>query len=86
MALDPLLLEILACPEDKGPLYYLQDEDALYNPRLHRRYAIKDDIPIMLIDEAETVDDAEHQRIMDKVKSEKISPTFDPDKPARSAP
>ena len=59
MALDPLLLEILACPEDRGPLYYFEDEDALYNPRLHRRYAIRDGIPIMLIDEAETVDDAE---------------------------
>ena len=38
MALDPQLLEILACPEDKGPLLYFADEDALYNPRLHRRY------------------------------------------------
>ena len=52
MALDPLLLEILACPEDKGPLYYLEDEHALYNPRLKRRYRIDDDIPVMLIDEA----------------------------------
>jgi uncharacterized protein len=78
MALDPQLLEILACPEDKGPLYYLPDEDALYNPRLKRRYAIRDDIPIMLIDEAETVDDAEHQRIMNKVEAEGIAPTFDP--------
>ena len=56
MALDPLLLEILACPEDKGPLFYFEDEDSLYNPRLKRRYAMRDDIPIMLIDEAETVD------------------------------
>ena len=56
MALDPLLLEILACPEDKGPLLYFEDEDSLYNPRLKRRYAIRDDIPIMLIDEAETVE------------------------------
>ena len=63
MALDPKLLEILACPEDKGPLLYFADEDALYNPRLKRRYAIRDDIPIMLIDEAETVDDAEHERL-----------------------
>ena len=60
MALDPLLLEILACPEDRGPLYYFEDEDALYNPRLKRRYAIRDGIPVMLIDEAETVEDAEH--------------------------
>ncbi len=34
MALDPMLLEILACPDDKGPLLYFEDEDALYNPRL----------------------------------------------------
>ena len=32
--LDPRLLEILACPEDKGPLLYFADEDSLYNPRL----------------------------------------------------
>ena len=37
MALSPVLLEVLACPEDKGPLYYLEDENALYNPRLTRR-------------------------------------------------
>ncbi|MDQ1396512.1 MAG: uncharacterized protein QOG64_1771 [Acidimicrobiaceae bacterium] len=77
MALDPLLLEILACPEDKGPLYYLGDEDALYNPRLKRRYVIRDDIPVMLIDEAEAVDDTEHRRIMAKVESEGIKPTFE---------
>jgi len=77
MALDPLLLEILACPDDKGPLFYLGDEDALYNPRLKRRYAIRDDIPDMIIDEAETVSDAEHGRIMAKVASEGIAPTFD---------
>jgi uncharacterized protein YbaR (Trm112 family) len=81
MALDPQLLEILACPEDKGPLYYLADEDALYNPRLKRRYAIRDDIPIMLIDEAETVDDGEDERIMAKVKADGIKPTFDPGQP-----
>ena len=34
MALDSKLLEILACPEDKGPLLYFADEDTLYNPRL----------------------------------------------------
>jgi uncharacterized protein YbaR (Trm112 family) len=78
MALDPQLLEILACPEDKGPLYYLADEDCLYNPRLKRRYAVRDDIAIMLIDEAETVDDAEHERIMAKVTAEGLTATFTP--------
>jgi uncharacterized protein YbaR (Trm112 family) len=77
MALDPQLLEILACPEDKGPLLYFEDEGALYNPRLKRRYAVRDDIPIMLIDEAEAVDDAEHQRLMAKAESQGIKPTFE---------
>ncbi len=77
MALDQQLLAILACPQDKGPLYYLVDEDALYNPRLKRRYLIKQDIPVMLIDQAEQVDDAEHARIMAKVKSVGIQPTFE---------
>ena len=77
MALDKLLLDILACPEDRGPLYYFEDEDTLYNPRLHRRYAIRDGIPIMLIDEAETVGDAEHERLMAKVASEGLRPTFE---------
>ena len=77
MALDPKLLEILACPVDKGPLLYFRDEAALYNPRLKRRYAIRDDIPIMLIDEAETVDDAEHQRLLAKAEADGVKPTFD---------
>ncbi|MBV8237115.1 MAG: Trm112 family protein [Acidimicrobiia bacterium] len=77
MALDPQLLEILACPEDKGPLLYFQDEDALYNPRLKRRYAIRDDIPIMLIDEAATVSDEEHERLLAKAEADGIKPTFD---------
>jgi uncharacterized protein YbaR (Trm112 family) len=77
MALDPQLLEILACPEDKGPLLYFPDEDSLYNPRLKRRYAIRDDIPIMLIDEAETVTDAEHDRLLQKADEQGIEPTFE---------
>ena len=75
--LDPKLLEILACPDDKGPLLYFADEGALYNPRLHRRYVIRDDIPIMLIDEAEAVDDAEHDRLVAKAAAEGIAPTFE---------
>jgi uncharacterized protein len=77
MALDPQLLEILACPEDKGPLLYFEDEQLLYNPRLKRRYEIRDDIPVMLIDEATTLDAAEHERLMAKAESEGIRPTFE---------
>lgn len=77
MALDPQLLEILACPDDKGPLLYFADEQALYNPRLKRRYDVRDDIPIMLIDEATTVDDDEHARLVAKADAEGIAPTFE---------
>jgi uncharacterized protein YbaR (Trm112 family) len=77
MALDPTLLEILACPQDRGPLYYLEDEQSLYNPRLRRRYEIRDDIPILLVDEATTVDDAEHARIIAKVQADDLRPTFE---------
>jgi uncharacterized protein YbaR (Trm112 family) len=76
MALDPALLAILACPEDKGPLYYLRDEQVLYNPRLTRVYDIKDDIPVMLIDEARTVDEAEAARLQARIDTEGIDPTF----------
>jgi uncharacterized protein len=77
MALDTQLLEILACPEDKGPLLYFEDEDRLYNPRLHRSYTIREGIPIMLVDEAEAVDDATHERLLAKAETEGITPTFE---------
>lgn len=76
MPLDSRLLDILACPQDKGPLYYLGDDGGLYNPRLRRLYAIRDGIPIMLIDEASDVDAAAHEQLMERVKVEGLSPTF----------
>jgi len=63
MALDPLLVEILVCPEDKGPLWYLEDQAMLYNPRLRRRYGVSDDIPVLLVSEGQTVDEEEHLRL-----------------------
>ena len=77
MALDPQLLEILACPEDKGPLFYVEEEGLLYNPRLHRRYDVRDDIPILLVDEATQVDDQEHERLLGLVASRGLRPTFE---------
>lgn len=51
--LDPQLLDILACPQDKGPLEYAEDEQKLINPRMGIAYRIDDGIPVLLIDEAE---------------------------------
>ena len=66
MTLSPQLLDLLVCPEDKGPLLYFADEQSLYNPRLRRRYAIRDGIPVMLVEEAETVSESEHERLLAK--------------------
>ncbi len=60
--LDPRLLEILACPQDKGPLLYFAEEQLLFNPRLNQSYAVRDGIPVMLIDQASSVDKAESER------------------------
>lgn len=76
MALSTELLSILACPEDKGPLYYLGDDGGLYNPRLKRRYKITDGIPIMLIDEADELSDDEDAALSARVADEGIQPTF----------
>ena len=67
MTLDPHLMHVLACPIDKGELHLLEDENFLYNPRLRRRYAIRDGIAIMLVDESEEVSAQEHERIMARI-------------------
>jgi uncharacterized protein len=64
VALEQALLEILVCPVDKGALLYFDDENLLYNPRLRRRYWIRDNVPVMLAHEAETVTEAEHSRLL----------------------
>ena len=46
------LLEILVCPACKQALEYHQNPETLKCTQCHRVYAVKDDIPIMLIDEA----------------------------------
>jgi uncharacterized protein YbaR (Trm112 family) len=52
MSLDATLLEILVCPKCKGKLEYREAESSLICHADSLRYAIRDDIPIMLIDEA----------------------------------
>ncbi|MES0397691.1 MAG: Trm112 family protein [Syntrophobacteria bacterium] len=52
MALSKELLEILACPKCKGEIHLNESEDGLVCNTCKLLYEIKDDIPIMLIDEA----------------------------------
>ena len=52
MSVSPQLLAILVCPKCKGPLEHHEAESALDCKTCRLRYAVRDDIPIMLIDEA----------------------------------
>jgi uncharacterized protein len=76
MSLDAKLLQILACPQDKGALYYFEAEGFLYNPRLQRKYIIVEGIPVMLVDEAITTDASEHDCLLQRITQEHIAPTF----------
>jgi len=54
---DPKLLEILVCPLTKGPLTYDRTAQELISQRARLAYPIRDGIPIMLIDEARSLDE-----------------------------
>ena len=56
MAISKDLLDILACPQCKGDIYLNEQEDGLICDACKLLYEIKDDIPIMLIDEAKPLD------------------------------
>jgi hypothetical protein len=53
---DPKLLEILVCPLTKGPLTYDRERGELISIQAGLAYPIRDGIPIMLADEARTLD------------------------------
>lgn len=54
MSLAAELLTMLVCPKCKGPLEYRRDPEQLVCQACRLIYAVEDDIPIMLIDEAKT--------------------------------
>ena len=75
--IDETLLNILACPEDKGSLYYFEADGFFYNPRLQRRYEIREGIPVMLIEEATSIGEAEHANLMEQINAGGIRLTFE---------
>ncbi|WP_149825462.1 Trm112 family protein [Streptomyces tailanensis] len=79
---DNPLLQILACPLDKGPLHLVVHEEgpgdssqasesseSLYNPRLRRRYPIVDGIPQLLPSSGEQVTEDEHENLLKRMSS-----------------
>lgn len=57
--IDKKLLDILVCPVTKGPLIYDKEKQELVSKSARLAYAIKDDIPIMLEEEARALQDDE---------------------------
>ena len=68
MSLDPRLLELLVDPEDKGPLIYRDDKGLLYNERTRRAYEVKNNIPVLLVDDSRIVSDEEHAELIKDMK------------------
>ncbi|MDQ7010525.1 MAG: Trm112 family protein [Mariprofundaceae bacterium] len=55
--LDQALMEILACPKRKGEIHYNDNRDGLICDACKLQYPIRDDIPVMLVDEATKLSD-----------------------------
>lgn len=56
MPIHPELLEILVCPKCKGQIHLNEGANGLICDHCRLQYEIRDDIPIMLIEEARTLD------------------------------
>lgn len=63
--MDKKLLDILVCPVTKGPLIYDKKNQELISKSARLAYPIKDDIPVMLEDEARTLSDEEIENLKD---------------------
>jgi uncharacterized protein YbaR (Trm112 family) len=61
--MDKKLLEILVCPVTKGPLLYDKEKQELVSLSARLAYPIRDDIPVMLEDEARTVSEEEVEQL-----------------------
>ena len=61
--IDPRLLEILVCPQTKGPLVYDRANAELISKKALLAFPIRDGVPIMLIDEARTLTDEEAAKL-----------------------
>ena len=56
---DPRLLEVLVCPISHGPLDYDRQKGELISRKAGLAYPIRDGVPIMLAEEARTLDEGE---------------------------
>lgn len=76
MPIDPSLLEVLACPDDRGPLLYFVADGALYNPRNRRKYRVEDEVPVLVVAESQVLDEVEHQALLAKAETLGVRPNW----------
>lgn len=57
--LDPILLDLLICPVSRGPLTYKKDSQELISRQAGLAYPVRDGVPVLLKDEARTIDGPE---------------------------
>jgi len=60
--IDRRLLDLLACPQCKGPIFPCRERKALCCSRCRLRFPIRERIPILLIDEAESLGEGEQSQ------------------------
>ncbi len=72
MGLSKDLLDILVCPECKEPLIYFEEEEFLFCPGSRLKYRIDDGIPVMLVEEAERLDEAAAAALVEEAKARKL--------------
>ena len=61
--MDKKLLDILVCPVTKGPLHYDKEKQELISKSARLAYPIRDDIPVMLEDEARIISEEEAEKL-----------------------
>ena len=64
--IDPDLLEIMVCPVSHAPLKEVDNWLVSKDPQTRLRYPIRDGIPVMLEEAAETMSEADWQEVMDE--------------------
>lgn len=68
MPLARELLDVLVCPKSKQPLLYFEADGFLFCPASRLKYRIDDGVPVLLVDEAAAVSEAEAAQLAKKAK------------------
>ena len=66
MPIDPALLDILVCPVSKAPLREIDGALVSTDPATRMRYRIEGTVPVMLVEEAEQLPEAEWKAVMSR--------------------